>query len=259
MTENTETTGKPSRMPPKKRRVLLGVGLAIIAFGVVVITAFRTDLLSSIFGRPGQSAATRIAGHDSATTATSGAGAALATSAADARGNSIAARAVSDAGTAAQQLQAQVAALLKLNVEFCGLSPQEAAYFMASSIGAAHAAGGATLAEVAGKLRQSDRPSEQLLGQFLQANLATMSARDAERINRAACSYDEVCSSKLAPTTERAIASGVESLAKIALAGQDPDTYAAALYACDGTRSGTCASINYAGWAAIEPDNAAVW
>jgi hypothetical protein len=52
---------------------------------------------------------------------------------------------------------------------------------------------------------------------------------------------------------------GYVILNKLALASNDIGVYATALYACSGSNTGACATISYARWAQMEPDNAAAW
>lgn len=121
-------------------------------------------------------------------------------------------------------------------VEVCGLSDLDAALFLAeqedvngltlnhSSIGKSEAS--AALVQASAKLIQSELLPEQALGWYVQA---------------------------------RQTGTVADPLVKLALAGRDPAFVATALHACAGKGGNPCASISFADWTTLEPDNAAVW
>ena len=158
-----------------------------------------------------------------------------------------------------------LAALLKQDkLEVCGLSDFDAALYLAGDTEVGSGAVNTTLAQVTGKFVESDLPHERALGLYMQAHLADWAWGNAEESKYRICAGDSECISKtIAPQASHQLSetrsTAVAPLVKIALASRDPIVVAAALHACRGIRSGVCESVSAAHWAAIEPNNAAVW
>ncbi len=138
----------------------------------------------------------------------------------------------------------------------CGLSDAEAGLFLARGEGQDISSVNATLAEVAGSLIRSDKLRDTALGLYLQLNQVEWEAKEIEGSGYKPCLAGSDCRrNESTEASQRMRAAATEPLVKLALAGSDPTIYAMAVYAC----GGSCASISYAGWTKIEPDNAAVW
>ena len=153
-------------------------------------------------------------------------------------------------------LEKFTAMLKEKKIEVCGLSDAEAALFLARGEGQGIASVNAALAEVTGSLIRSDKPRDTALGLYLQLNQVEWEAKQIEGSGYKPCLVGSDCRrNESTEASERMRAAATEPLVKLALAGSDPAIYAMAVYAC----GGGCASISYAGWAKIEPDNAAVW
>lgn len=152
----------------------------------------------------------------------------------------------------------KVAALLKgPRVEVCGLSDLEAALFLVTNGHEDMTAANAAMTMASGKLIQSDRLREKVLGLYAQSHLAESAAYDdAVALRCKAGDVDCRIRTERQPQLRSAAA---EPLVRLALAGRDPATYAAAIYACGFVRTGACTSVSYAGWAKIDPDNAMAW
>ncbi len=152
----------------------------------------------------------------------------------------------------------KVAALLKgPKVEVCGMSDWEAALFVIANGEHDTTAANAALAAATSKLIQSDKVRERVLGLYVQAHMAELAAiEDALNVR---CKDNVDCRIQTSESRPQVRAAVAEPLVQFALAGRDPDAYAAAAYACRGERVGACASMGYAQWAKIEPDNAVVW
>ena len=174
-------------------------------------------------------------------------------------------------GSAWQTLLARVTALLKGDKpEVCGLSDLDSALFIAGDPEVGTSAVNTTLARLTGKLVESDNPAERVQGLYMQAHLADWAQRNADSARYRICGGDFECTIKLsneqtAPTSnaqeqvQAVRAAAAAPLVKLALASRDPNTIAAAIHACRHIRIGACGTISIADWAAIEPDNAAVW
>ena len=170
-------------------------------------------------------------------------------------------------------LEKVTAQLSGKKTKVCGLSDLDAALFMAeqeniegiplnkSAMG--REAANAALAEAAAKLARSDSIREQVLGLYLQASVAASAAYVASGAAQQNCKNNSACLKAVPPVSMHAIAAAAEPLVNLALATRDPNAYAAALLVCPSgivaAGVGACASVSYAGWAAIEPDNAAAW
>ncbi|MCY7388267.1 MAG: hypothetical protein LH481_09425 [Burkholderiales bacterium] len=158
-----------------------------------------------------------------------------------------------------------LATLLKGDkVEVCGLSDFDAALYVAGDAEVGVSAVHISLAQVTAKLIESNKVSERVQGLYMQAHLAQWARNIAESSKYRICGVDFECIGKLlnatspvemTPQTRTAAA----PLVKLALESRDPNTIAAAIYACGGTRNGACGSISVADWAAVDSDNAAVW
>jgi hypothetical protein len=152
----------------------------------------------------------------------------------------------------------RVAALLKENVEVCGLSALEAAYFIASNGTTEASTASAVLASLAQKLIQVDEPRQKAKGLYMQARLVQLVSLESEAIAYHDCKGDIGCSGRSDEIQKQQRVAAAEPLISLALAGRDPDIYAAASYACNLATNGSCAAIT-SRWAAVDPDNAAAW
>lgn len=146
--------------------------------------------------------------------------------------------------------------------EVCGLTKAEVEAYMASnSFSASNTSNQPTLAlsEVTRKLIQSEKLQDQALGLYVMTHLAGWDAMESERLNYPGCKHPDDCASKPFEALQRARSANAEPLVKLALANNDANVYAAALYACLGAKTGACGKLSYARWAQMEPDNAAAW
>lgn len=143
--------------------------------------------------------------------------------------------------------------------EVCGLSAAEAKAFIASDATLSPGITNQILAEATSKLLQSNNVREKATGMYLFALQAGWDAAESERLNYPGCKGDDGCSAKPYQARQNAAPVNAEPLVKLALASNDIGVYATALYACSGSNTGACATISYARWAQMEPDNAAAW
>jgi hypothetical protein len=104
-----------------------------------------------------------------------------------------------------------------------------------------------------------------LLGLYGQAQMAEWLWTNADGRQYRICDGDFDCvfktldkskSFESRPTTQTG---SVAPLVKLALSSRDPNAIAAAIYACGYAGGDACGAISLADWAAVEPDNAAVW
>lgn len=158
-----------------------------------------------------------------------------------------------------------LATLLKGDkVEVCGLNDFDAALYIAGDAEVGVGAVNTSLAQLTGKLIESNKSSERVQGLYMQAHLARWAQSSADSSNYRMCGDDFECIGKLFKAntlTETAPQTGAAAapLVKLALDSRDPNIIAAAIYACAGIRDGACGTISVADWAAVEPDNAVVW
>lgn len=143
--------------------------------------------------------------------------------------------------------------------EVCGLSVAEAKEFLANLATQSIATTNRVLAEASSKLTQSNNVREKAAGLYLFALVAGGDAAESERLNYPGCKGNDDCVVKPYQATQNAAPTNAEPLIKFALESNDVGAYAAALYACRGADTGACATISYAQWAEMEPDNAAAW
>jgi hypothetical protein len=157
-------------------------------------------------------------------------------------------------------LQAKVALLMKEGVEVCGMSPTEAAYYVASNgrIGGLAESTAALLAEAAGAIVQSADVRERATGLYLQAYLARSAGADERELNDRDCKTPD-CRRALTEAWRETARNAAKPLAELARQSRDPAIYAAAVHACQKEETGGCNGISYAGWAQLEPENAAPW
>lgn len=149
-------------------------------------------------------------------------------------------------------------------VEVCGLNDLDAALYIAGDAEVGVGAMNSSLAQLTGKLIASNESSERVQGLYMQALLAQWAQRSAESSRYRICQGDFACLGKLPDATtpiEMTTQTGAAAapLVKLALESRDPNTIAAAIYACAGIRTGACGTVSVADWAAVEPDNAVVW
>jgi hypothetical protein len=146
--------------------------------------------------------------------------------------------------------------------EVCGLSQSEVEAYLKSGDADAmdlSKKSALVLADIARDMIQSKKISEQTAGLYLTAQLAGWNAMEAERLKNPGCEPSAECSSKPFYAMVGARAASAEPLIKLATSSNDPSVYAAALYACIGTKVGSCENLSYTEWADMEPDNAAAW
>jgi hypothetical protein len=141
----------------------------------------------------------------------------------------------------------------------CGLSAEEAKDFIAANGMFSPAITNQVLANATSKLLQSNNVSEKATGMYLFAQQAGWDAAESEGLNYPGCKSDSDCAAKPYQARQKAVSANAEPLVKLALASNDVGVYATALYACSGSNTGACATISYARWAQMEPDNAAAW
>jgi hypothetical protein len=141
----------------------------------------------------------------------------------------------------------------------CGLSIAESKAFIASNAMFSPAITNQVLAMVTSKLLQSNNVHEKATGMYLFALQAGWDAAESEGLNYPGCKSDGDCVTKPYQARQKATPVNAEPLVKLALASNDIGVYATALYACSGSSTGACATISYARWAQMEPDNAAAW
>lgn len=144
------------------------------------------------------------------------------------------------------------------------LSDFDAAQFIAGDAETSTRAFNTTMAQLIGKLLAGGKPEERVQALYLQALLPGWSHSIEDGGKYRICGADLECMGKLINVNSPAGAiSGptpaAEPLVKLALSSRDPNTIAAAIYACQGTRAGACGAISVADWAAVDADNAAVW
>ncbi len=157
-------------------------------------------------------------------------------------------------------LQAKVTSLMREGVEACGMSPTEAAYYVASNgkIGGRPEATAALLAEAAGQIVQSTDARERATGLYIQAYLAESAGSDERELKDRECKTPD-CRRALTAALAETRRNAARPLAELARQSRDPAIYAAAVHACQKDEAGGCSGISYSGWAKLEPDNAAPW
>ncbi len=129
----------------------------------------------------------------------------------------------------------KVAALLKgPKIEVCGMSDLEAAVFVVANGEQDLTAVNAALATPTSKLVQSGNLREKVLAIYAQTHLAEIAAID-DAIPQRCKPGDFDCRIQASESRPQVRAAVAEPLVKLALAGRDPDTYAAAAYACRGS------------------------
>jgi hypothetical protein len=143
--------------------------------------------------------------------------------------------------------------------EVCGLSAAEAKEFIAANGMFSPAITNQVLAKATSKLLQSDDVREKATGMYLFAQQAGWDASESEGLNYPGCKGGDDCAAKPYQARQKVVPVNAEPLVKLALASNDVGVYATALYACSGSNTGACATISYARWAQMEPDNAAAW
>jgi hypothetical protein len=143
--------------------------------------------------------------------------------------------------------------------EICGMTDIEAAEYVATGGALVQNRASAALSQVIPKLIQSESAREKVLGLYFQAYQAGEQAFEADMLNYPGCKPDADCAEKSRDVMMQARAPVVDQLVKLASASRDPDVYAAGLHACALLRAPSCAKLNHRNWAAMEPDNAAVW
>ena len=165
-----------------------------------------------------------------------------------------------------RQFLDKLARLLKgPKVEVCGLSDFEAAKYIAGDTEIDDKALTTTLAAVRGQIAGNPNLHDNAFGLYVESRLAEWAAISAAQSELRICQHDFDCMINILNTTKRfetapaSTAVSTAPLVALALAGRDPAVIAAALYACRGDRTGACATISYADWVAVEPDNAAAW
>ncbi|MEQ1517522.1 MAG: hypothetical protein ABL931_13650 [Usitatibacteraceae bacterium] len=161
-------------------------------------------------------------------------------------------------------LEKLMALLSGKKIEVCGLSDLEAALFLAGDSEAGTGAVDSVLAEVTGKLLRSDLPGEHFLGLYAQAQLSRWSASNASGREYRICGADFDCIVRIANQKQTAVnvpevTPAAEPLVKLALSSRDPNVTAAAVHACEHTRSEACGMIKLSDWAETDPENAFVW
>ena len=150
-------------------------------------------------------------------------------------------------------------------VEVCGLSDFEAAKYIAGDAEIDDKALTTTLTAVRAQIDGNAKPQEKAFGLYVESRLAEWPTITAYQARTRICGDDFDCminimnTTKEWETTPAAPVTATAPLVVIALAERDPAVIAAALYACRGDRTGACATISYADWVAVEPDNAVPW
>ncbi len=157
-------------------------------------------------------------------------------------------------------LQAKVASLMKEGVEVCGMSPTEAAYYFASGgkIGGRPEATAALLAEAAGAIVQSTDARERATALYIQAYLAQSAGGEERELKDRECKTPD-CRRALTEAWAESRRNAAAPLADLARQSNNPAIYAAAVHVCQKDEAGGCNGISYAGWAKLEPENAAPW
>lgn len=157
-------------------------------------------------------------------------------------------------------LQAKVASLMKEGVEVCGMSPTEAAYWVASDgrIGGLTEATAALLAEAAGAIVQSADARERTTGLYIQAYLSQSAGGEERELKDRECKTPE-CRRALTAAWAESRRNAARPLAELARQSRDPAIYAAAVHLCQKEETGGCNGISYSGWAKLEPENVAPW
>jgi hypothetical protein len=141
----------------------------------------------------------------------------------------------------------------------CGLSADEAKAFIALGGEAGADVAQSLMAEIMAKLIQSDKLRDKTLGLYAQANRAGWAAVESEKLNSPGCKQGEPCAHKHYDALQEARATGAEPIVKLALNSGDANVYAAALYACEAAKGGTCGLLSYERFATLDPDNAVAW
>ena len=150
-------------------------------------------------------------------------------------------------------------------VEVCGLSDFDAAKYIAGDPEIDDKALTTALSSVSAQMVGREKPHDKAFGLYVESRLAEWAAISAAQSKFRICGHDVDCiinilnTTKTLETAPASTAASTAPLVALALAERDPAIIAAALYACRGDRTGACATISYADWVAVEPDNAAAW
>ena len=256
----TDTTGQGKTISHRRRNFLIACAVAVCVIAIYVL--WRANVLPNPFGALTSSPLTTT--HAQANALPNAA--VFSTVGASGTGQILAAQNSRPATPDWKLFLDKLTRLLKdPKVEVCGLSDFEAAKYIAGDTEGDTNAMTSTLLAAMDKLKQSENPREKALGLYVQAHLADWVASIAEQGKFRICEGDFDCAIKLidtnkAPKIKPEVSStGVAPLVKLALSERDPAIIAAALYACARDQTGVCATISYADWVAVEPDNAAAW
>lgn len=112
---------------------------------------------------------------------------------------------------------------------------------------------------VAEALASQSDPKIQAVGLYAKLVVAMRRAGDEYRRLTGECA-DEPCVQRRWKIASEAAGPHSQTLARLAVASQDPDAYALALYGCRLNRDdGACAQLSAAHWSELEPDNAVPW
>ena len=255
-----DTTAQTKITSTRRRNFLIALAVAVCVITIFVL--WRANVLANPFGALTSSPLTTTHAQTSALPNAAVIGAVGATAAAQILATQNSQPATSDW----QLFLDKLTRLLKgPKVEICGLSDFEAAKYIAGDPEIDDKALNTALAAMRAQIVGSEKPHDKAFGLYVESRLAEWAAISASQSELRICQDDFDCMINLLNTTKKvesapaSTAASIAPLVALALGERDPAIIAAALYACRGDRSGACATISYADWVAVEPDNAAAW
>ena len=255
-----DTTKQEKITSTRRRNFLIACAVAVCVIAIYFL--WRANVLPNPFGALASSPLTTT--HAQANALPNAA--VFSTVGASGTGQILAAQNSRPAKTDWQLFVDKLTRLLKgPKVEICGLSDFEAAKYIAGDSEIDDKALTTALSAVRAQMVGREKPHDKVFGLYMESRLADWAAIAAYQAKVRICGNDFDCMISILNTTKNfesapaSTAASIAPLVALALAERDPAIIAAALYACRGNRSGACATISYADWAAVEPDNAAAW
>ena len=145
------------------------------------------------------------------------------------------------------------------SVELCGYGSTQPIRITGDYPAEVIKAADVAFSSVADALASQSDPKIQAVGLYAKLVVAMRRAGDEYGRLTGECT-DEPCVQRRWKVASEAAGPRAQTLARLAVASQDPGAYALALYGCRLNRNdGACAQLSAAHWSELEPDNAVPW